>query len=145
MVPLAEKRNVLSISFSSIKFNGRAPQGGVQFRVFVGGACQPELAELPDQSLRQMVEEELRELLGVQGEPQVCEIFRWPATMPQYHVGHLDRVARIEQRAALLPNFALAGNAYRGVGIPFCIHSGEKAAQKILQQRPADTYSSRSA
>lgn len=135
VVPLAEKRRVLSISFSSVKFSGRAPQGSVQFRVFVGGACQPELAELPDEPLRQIVLDELRELLGVEGEPQVCEIFRWPATMPQYHVGHLDRVARIEQRAAALPNFALAGNAYRGVDIPFCIHSGEKAAERILQQR----------
>jgi len=137
VAPLVEKRRVLAVSFPSVKFAGRAPQDGVQFRIFVGGACQGELAELPDQPLLEMVQEELRDLLGVQGEPQFCEVFRWPATMPQYHVGHLERVARIEQRATLLPNLALAGNAYRGVGIPFCIHSGETAAQKILHQRTA--------
>jgi oxygen-dependent protoporphyrinogen oxidase len=134
VIPIVEHRRVLSVSFSSVKFAGRAPAGCVQLRVFVGGACQPELADLPDHTLRHMVAEELQELLGINGDPQLCEIFRWPATMPQYHVGHLDRVARIEQRAATLPKLALAGNAYRGVGIPFCIRSGENAAQKILQQ-----------
>ena len=52
--------------------------------------------------------------------------------MPQYHVGHLQVIDAIEQRAAMLPNFALAGNAYRGVGIPFCIRSGEQAAERVL-------------
>jgi oxygen-dependent protoporphyrinogen oxidase len=54
--------------------------------------------------------------------------------MPQYHVGHLQRVEQIEKRAAAIPRFALAGNAYRGVGIPFCIRSGERAAERVLAE-----------
>ena len=66
------------------------------------------------------------------GEPEFCEVVRWQGMMPQYHVGHLDLVRQIEERAAAIPHFALAGNAYRGVGIPFCIHSGEQAAERVV-------------
>jgi oxygen-dependent protoporphyrinogen oxidase len=75
---------------------------------------------------------ELRELLDLSGEPEFFEVARWRAMMPQYHVGHLDLVRQIEERAAAIGNFALAGNAYRGVGVPFCIKSGEEAAERIL-------------
>jgi oxygen-dependent protoporphyrinogen oxidase len=132
VVPLVERRRILACSFSSVKFAGRAPDDSVLLRVFVGGACQPELVDLSDDELRQLVREELAELIGLRGEPLLCDITRWRKTMPQYHVGHLELVERIEQRAAALPNFQLAGNAYRGVGIPFCIHSGEQAAERLL-------------
>jgi oxygen-dependent protoporphyrinogen oxidase len=65
------------------------------------------------------------------GEPEFFEVVRWLGRMPQYHVGHLDLVEQIEQRAAAIPRFALAGNAYRGVGIPFCVRSGERAAECV--------------
>ena len=132
VVPFAEKRQILSGSFTSIKFPGRAPDDSVLFRVFIGGACQEELVGLSDDKLYEIAERELAELLGVHGEPQVRELVRWNNAMPQYHLGHLDRVAKIEEAAANLPNFALAGNAYRGVGIPFCVRSGELAAERLL-------------
>jgi oxygen-dependent protoporphyrinogen oxidase len=122
---------------ASVKFPGRAPEGKVLLRVFVGGALQPELAELPDADLRRIVLRELRELIELSGEPEFFEVARWQGRMPQYHVGHLDLVRRIEERAATLPHFALAGNAYRGVGIPFCVRSGEQAAEHIAKPRPA--------
>ena len=75
---------------------------------------------------------ELAGLLRIRGEPVYCNIAHWPRTMPQYHVGHLGLVARIEARAAMLSGLALAGNAFRGVGIPHCIHSGEAAAERIV-------------
>ena len=75
---------------------------------------------------------ELRGLLGLRGEPCYVNIAHWPGTMPQYHVGHKELVARIEARVAALPHLALAGNAYHGVGIPDCIHGGELAAERIL-------------
>ena len=75
--------------------------------------------------------EELAELLQASGEPLVADVARWPRSMPQYHVGHLARVNRIEQLAAKHVRFALAGNAYRGVGIPQCIASGQAAAERI--------------
>lgn len=131
VVPAVEKRQILAGSFSSVKFAGRAPRDAVLVRVFIGGACQGELAELGDEALREIAVDELRSLLGTHGSPIFVDIARWPRSMPQYHVGHCDRVARIETAAARWPGLALAGNAYRGVGIPQCIHSGETAAEQI--------------
>ncbi|HTU25119.1 MAG TPA: protoporphyrinogen oxidase [Pirellulales bacterium] len=132
VVPACEQRAILAASFSSVKFAGRAPEGHVLLRVFVGGACQPELARLDDERIRRLVLDELAALIGARGEPVVCEIARWPGSMAQYHLGHLERVARIERLLADLPGLALAGNAYRGVGIAQCIHSGTQAAETVL-------------
>jgi oxygen-dependent protoporphyrinogen oxidase len=140
VVPLIENRRILSVSFSSVKFDGRAPKDRVLLRVFVGGACQPELADLPDDELKRLVQDELRVLMGAEGEPELFEVFRWPATMPQYHVGHLQRTARIEQQVATHPRLELAGNAYRGVGIPYCVHSGEQAAERLLGVEGKDAH-----
>ena len=132
VVPEIEQRKIIACSFASVKFAGRAPEGHVLLRVFVGGALQPELTSLADHEMKKLVVGELRELIGLSGEPELFDVARWPGMMPQYHVGHLDLVAKIEERAAAIPNFALAGNAYRGVGIPFCIRSGEQAAERIF-------------
>jgi len=134
VVPAIEKRRVIAASLASVKFAGRAPEGHVLIRVFIGGALQPQLTDRPDEELIAIARAELEELLGASGEPEVCEVFRSPGAMPQYHVGHLDLVAQIESRVAEIPRFALAGNAYRGVGIPFCIRSGEQAAQRIAEE-----------
>jgi len=131
VVPAIEQRQIIAGSLASLKFPGRAPEGKLLLRVFVGGALQPELATLPDDDIRRLVLAELRELLGLSGEPEFFEIARWLGMMPQYHVGHLDLVRQIEERAAAIPHFALAGNAYRGVGVPFCVRSGEQAAEAI--------------
>jgi oxygen-dependent protoporphyrinogen oxidase len=133
VVPAIEKRRIIAGSMASVKFPGRAPEGKVLLRVFLGGALQPELNQLADGEIRQLVLEELGELIGLRGEPEFFDVARWLGMMPQYHVGHLDLVRRIEERAAELPHFALAGNAYRGVGIPFCIRSGELAAERVVQ------------
>jgi oxygen-dependent protoporphyrinogen oxidase len=131
VVPAVEKRQILAGSFASVKFAGRAPDGNVLIRVFIGGACQSELLELDDDRLRELATSELRSLLGTNAAPVMCDIARWPASMPQYHLGHCELVESIERRAVALPNFALAGNAYHGVGIPNCIHSGEQAAERV--------------
>jgi oxygen-dependent protoporphyrinogen oxidase len=134
VVPLIEQRQILAVSFSSNKFPGRAPDNRLLIRVFVGGACQPELAKLEDDQLFEMVQRELAELLGAQGQPEFKDVVRWLGAMPQYHVGHLDLVERIEQQTRELPHLELAGNAYRGVGIPFCVCSGEQAAERLLNR-----------
>jgi protoporphyrinogen/coproporphyrinogen III oxidase len=131
VVPAGEKRRILAGSFASVKFAARAPADSVLVRVFIGGACQGELADLPDDQLRQIAVDELRELLLASGQPLFALVARWPRSMPQYHVGHSELVAAIEGRAARWPGLALAGNAYHGVGIPHCIHSGESAAERI--------------
>jgi oxygen-dependent protoporphyrinogen oxidase len=134
VVPLVERLRILSGSFGSVKFNGRAPDDMVLTRVFLGGACQPELLALDDRELKNVAHEELGKLLGIRAAPEFAEVVRWQGTMPQYHVGHLDRVAKIEQMTAKIPRLALAGNAYRGVGIPFCVRSGEQAAKDVVAQ-----------
>lgn len=131
VVPEIEHRKILAGSFSSAKFPGRAPDGKVIIRVFVGGACHPELADLSDEEMKQVVLQELNELIGLRGEPEKFLVTRWMGKMPQYHLGHLDRVAVIEAEAARLPGLELAGNAYRGVGVPQCVQSGEQAAQRV--------------
>ena len=93
---------------------------------------------LSDDELYEIAERELAELLGVQGEPHVRELVRWNKAMPQYHLGHLDRVATIKRLASELPSFALAGNSYRGVGIPFCVHDGELAAARVCDHAMRD-------
>ncbi len=133
VVPTIEKRRIIAGSFSSVKFPGRAPEGKVLLRVFIGGALQPELLSLSDAETSKIVLEELRDLLGITGEPEFCDIARWHGAMPQYHVGHLDKVRQIEERTAAIPGLALAGNSYHGVGVPFCVHDGEQAAERVLK------------
>ena len=145
VVPAIENRRIIAGSFASVKFPGRAPDGKLLIRVFVGGALQPDVGRLPDEEIRKIVLQELRELIGLTGDPEFCEVARWLEHMPQYHVGHLNLVRQIEERAATIPHFALAGNAYRGVGVPFCIHSGEQAAERLLQTGAAVTTTSNGA
>jgi oxygen-dependent protoporphyrinogen oxidase len=133
VVPAIERRRILSASFSSVKFPGRAPADKVLIRTFVGGACQRELCNLPDDELERLVTEELSDLLGINGRPNWTMIARWSNSMPQYHVGHLDRIERIEARVMCTPGLALAGSAYRGVGIPHAIRSGEQAAESLVK------------
>src|SRR5262249_12406791 len=132
VVPAIEGRKILAVSFTSRKFPGRAPEGCIQLRTFVGGAMQPELMHLSDDEIKRLVQCELEKILGVTWKPDFAIVSRWMRSMPQYHVGHLDLVASIEKELAAFPRLALAGNAFHGVGIPDCIHSGEQAAEKVF-------------
>lgn len=133
VIPAIEHRRVLAVSFTSRKFPNRAPEGRVQLRTFVGGAMQPEYFQISDDETKQLVREELRDLLGVTGTPDFEVVARYPRTMPQYHVGHIERVRRIREFAAQFPGLSLAGSAYDGVGLPDSIHSGELAAEQAVQ------------
>jgi len=130
VVPAVERREILAASFSSLKFPGRAPEGRILIRVFLGGAMRPDQLLLDDAQVKSVVRRELGELLGVTGEPELFRVQRWPKAMPQYHVGHLDRMARVADRMAAFPSLALAGNAYTGVGIPQSVASGTVAAER---------------
>ena len=132
VVPRVEHRSIMAATFSSVKYAGRAPAGHVLLRAFVGGALQPDLFERDDSDLLSLVRGEFRALLGVQDAPLFTRIARYPHSMPQYRVGHLRRVAEIEARVARHPGLALAGNAYRGVGLADGVRSGEAAAQAIV-------------
>jgi len=90
-----------------------------------------------DSTLTKMAWHEAQSLLHLKTEPSWSYIIRWPSAMPQYHIGHLARLESLESRINALPRLALAGNAYRGVGIPQCIRSGKNAAKKVLAQMEA--------
>jgi oxygen-dependent protoporphyrinogen oxidase len=132
VVPAIENRSILAVSFTSVKFAGRAPADSVLLRVFVGGATQPELFELDDAAIHSLIEKELTELLGVTGSPRFIELARHSRGMPQYTLGHIERVAAIRVRQATHLGLGLAGNAFQGVGIPDCIRSGQEAADALL-------------
>ena len=132
VVPAVERRNLIACSFSSVKFAGRAPSGKVLLRAFVGGALHQEQALWPDARLREAVLRDLRQLLGLAREPALCQVSRHTSAMPQYHVGHLARVKRLEAAARGWSGLALAGNAFHGVGVPDCIRSGNAAARDMV-------------
>jgi oxygen-dependent protoporphyrinogen oxidase len=131
VIPRNAGRKILAVSFSSAKYPGRAPAGHALVRVFVGGALDPDTALLPDGPLVDLVRRELADVIGARGTPRLVQIDRWAGAMPQYHVGHVERVAVIRERLTALPGLALAGAAYEGVGIPQVIASGQAAAHKI--------------
>ena len=132
VVPFVEGRSLIACTFSSVKFSGRAPEGHVLMRAFIGGALQPEMFEISPDQLISLACADLRDLLGIERAPLFTEVSKWERSMPQYHLGHLDRVNRIKKRVASLPGLALAGNAYTGLGIPDCIRSGETAADLLV-------------
>jgi oxygen-dependent protoporphyrinogen oxidase len=114
-----------------VKYPGRAPEGFTLLRVFIGGALQAELLAREDAALARLAHDDVAPLLGIVGAPVLARVWRHPGAMPQYDVGHLDRVAAIEARLDALPGLALAGGAYRGVGIADCVRSGEAAAERL--------------
>lgn len=134
VVPAIEGRDLVAGSFASVKYPGRVPDDIVHLRAFVGGALRPELTDLPDAELVQLARREFGELLGLRGEPVWSDVARWHESMPQYDVGHVPLVDGLMARAAQLPRFALAGNSYRGVGIPQCIAGGRNAAESVAAQ-----------
>jgi len=137
VVPAAEERKIIACTFSSVKFPNRAPEDLVLLRVFIGGAFQQELLRGDDDELQRVVYYELKDLMGIEAAPRNNILARYPDAMPQYLVGHGQRLERIEALIERHAGLALAGNAYRGVGLPDCVHSGEQAAERILKQDDA--------
>ncbi len=135
IVPRKEGRRVLAISYSSNKYAGRTPDDQILLRLFLGGAMAPELVNESDARLQEMAEEELRAILGWIGRKTRWQsIVRWKNAMPQYFVGHVQRVAEMERIVGTLPGLQLCGAAYRGVGIPQCIRDGRRAASGVSFQ-----------
>jgi protoporphyrinogen/coproporphyrinogen III oxidase len=134
VVPAIERRKITACTFSSMKYPARAPAGYVLIRAFVGGSLQPELFQDDDAAMEKNVREDLADLLGVTAKPIFSRIWRHPNSMPQYHVGHLARVQRIETALSRFPTLALAGSAYHGVGVSDCVRTGEEAAEKVIDQ-----------
>jgi protoporphyrinogen/coproporphyrinogen III oxidase len=134
VVPAVEQRKIMACTFSSLKYPGRAPEGHVLLRAFVGGSLQPELFHDDDPTMERNVVDELSSLVGVRTQPLFSRIQRYPNSMPQYHIGHQERIQNIEAAIGTLPGLALAGSAYHGVGISDCVRTGEEAAETLVNQ-----------
>lgn len=135
VVPAAEGREIIASTWASVKYAGRAPDGKVLIRVFIGGHTGQHLLAESDAQLVAIGMRELSQLMTIAGAPDWSRVVRYPRAMPQYHVGHFARVAVIEALAQKYPRFALAGNAYRGVGIPDAVKSANDAVERILASR----------
>lgn len=131
VIPRAEGRPALACTWSSTKFPHRAPPGRALLRLFFGRAGQEQALALDDDALLALARRELAETLGVQAAPRLARISRWPRAMPQYNLGHPERLAAIRRALARWPGLALAGAAYAGIGIPDCIHSAQQAAEAV--------------
>lgn len=132
IVPRREGRAALASTWTSSKFAHRAPEGYVLLRVFLGRAGQEDIVIRPDDELVAMARREIEHLVPSGAQPAVARVYRWPRSMPQYTLGHLDRVTALERRLEQHLGLLVAGSAYRGVGIPDCIESGQGAAQAAV-------------
>jgi oxygen-dependent protoporphyrinogen oxidase len=132
VVPRAEGRDVMAMTWVSSKWANRAPEGQVLVRAFIGRAGQQAALAGDDASLVAIALRELDEVLGLRVDPRLARVYRWDKGMPQYNLGHLERVDRIELSIARTPGIEIAGNMLRGVGIPDSIVSGVTAAGNLL-------------
>jgi len=132
LVPRSEGKRMLAATFVHNKFPHRAPPDRALLRCFIGGAGNDQVLRRSDEEILSGVREDLRQIIGLAAEPQFTRIYRWEGAMAQYGVGHLERLQRIDSRLAQLPGLALAGNGYRGIGVPDCVRSGSEAARRVV-------------
>lgn len=129
VIPRSEQRCINAITWTSTKFDGRAPAQYALLRVFFGGSRTPEMMDVPDEELVTAVRAELQALMGIDTPPLFHRIYRWHDANPQYDVGHLDRVAAVE--AALPAALHVTGSPYRGIGVPDCVKQAKTTAETV--------------
>jgi protoporphyrinogen/coproporphyrinogen III oxidase len=139
IVPRAEHRALIAATWTSLKWPHRAPADQLLVRCYVGGVGREEILHLDDAALTAKVRAELAALCGIRAEPSYTEVNRWWRAMPQYTLGHLDRLAQLDAAVSRYPGLVLTGAGYRGVGIPDCIRDGATAAERIVQDLVGET------
>ncbi|MFH1857480.1 MAG: protoporphyrinogen oxidase [Candidatus Omnitrophota bacterium] len=139
VVPETEHLPIVGCSFSSIKFPGRSPGKKALLRVFLAADEEPAPESFADEEFCRRIRPTLEALLGIKASPLFVDVMCWPQSLPQYHVGHLEKMREVEKALGLYPGLALAGNAYAGVGVPDCVHSGEEAAERLFETLQART------
>jgi oxygen-dependent protoporphyrinogen oxidase len=131
LTPQRTRRDLLGVQWCSSVFPDRAPPGAVLLRALAGGWHRPEVVDWDDARLLAAARAELRLALGVVADPAFHHVVRWDRAIPQYHLGHLERVARVEARAARHPGLFLGGNAYRGVALNDCTEQAALLAGRV--------------
>lgn len=132
IAPQSLKRDLLGVQWCSSVYPNRAPAGCVLWRALCGGWHRPEMVDWDDTRLLAAVRVELQAAMGVTAEPAFVQIVRWPRAIPQYTLGHIDRVAAIEARLANHPGLFLGGNLYHGVAMNDCTEQGEVLAGRVV-------------
>jgi len=133
LVPRSEGKRLLAATFVHNKFPHRAPDDRALLRCFFAGSNAENIWHLSDDAIIAAVRNELQQILGPRATLLFARVYKWKSAMAQYGVGHLDRLDRIECLRQQLPGLALAGNAYRGIGVPDCVRSGTNAAKQVFQ------------
>ncbi len=131
VVPKCEGRSILACTWTSSKFPHRTPDGYVMLRCYLGGALQEDIAEKDEQTIAELVKQDLKEIMGIKEVPVFCKVFHNRKSNVQYHVNHSERIDTIMQE--LQEGIFLAGSAYRGIGIPDCIQSGTQSAESAIE------------
>lgn len=133
LVPRSEGKQLLAATFVHNKFPHRAPDDRALLRCFFAGTNADNVWHLSDEQIIAIVRNELQQILGLRAEPIFARVYKWKSAMAQYSVGHLERLERIERLRQRLPGLMLAGNAYRGIGVPDCVRSGRDAAEALTK------------
>jgi protoporphyrinogen/coproporphyrinogen III oxidase len=138
LAPRSEGKKLLAATFVHNKFPHRAPEDRALLRCFFAGNNAEDVWPLSDDRIIGIVRKELQQILGPQilglrAEPIFARVYKWKSAMAQYGVGHLERLDRMERLRQQLPGLALAGNAYRGIGVPDCVRSGRDAAKHLVE------------
>ena len=132
IIPRAEKRKIMASTWTSVKFSHRSPPDGVLLRAFVGGAQNEDLVALDDEEMIDVARRELMDIMGITADPILTRIYRWEKSMPQYRIGHGEKLRTLEEKLLRHPGLYLTGCAYRGIGISDCVHDGKLMAERAL-------------
>ena len=133
LVPRQEKRRITGATWVSRKFSYRSPDDSVLIRCFIGGSHNEKLVFLNDKDMIEMVKGELRDIMGITSEPLLTRIYRWEKAMPQYTIGHEERLSILDKKLSEYPGIFLTGSSYRGSGISECIKDGQLTAEFVLK------------
>ncbi|MGA6982764.1 MAG: protoporphyrinogen oxidase [Candidatus Sulfotelmatobacter sp.] len=132
LVPRSAGQRLLAVTFVHNKFPHRTPPDRALLRCFFAASTAESIWELSDDAIIGIVRNELQQILGLRASPLFARVYKWKSAMAQYGVGHLERLERIDRLRRQLPGLALAGNGYRGIGVPDCVRSGQDAAKQLL-------------
>lgn len=134
LVPGVEKRKIMAATFTSLKWPNRCPDDHIMIRCFVGGKENQRLVEQSDETLLNIVRNELKSIIGLDATPETYRIFRWIDNMPQYNIGHSNLIETINRGMKENKGLYVTGSAYNGIGIPDCINNAEITAKKIVDE-----------
>ncbi len=134
LIPSREKRKILGTLYDSSIFPNRAPEGYVLLRSMVGGARASDLAMEQEPRLTDMIRKELADIIGITADPDFVRIYRHEMAIPQYTVGHVERLRNMDAALGKHRGLFLTGNAYRGIGVNDCIESSAKLSEKIIEE-----------